>query len=151
MTQTHYLRPIALAESPQSEEGEAVRLAGGMVYASRFALKNRIQRRYQRGGRRIGHRNDKGGVRRLGVELIRGQCPFKVLQRLANHRPQRLRARRGLHALPLAHQQLVPQHLTQAAHGVADGRLGNAELVRSARQAALGHDFIKDTQQVEVE
>ncbi len=38
MTTTHYLRPIALADSPQSEEGEAVRLAGGMVYASRFAL-----------------------------------------------------------------------------------------------------------------
>jgi dihydropteroate synthase len=37
-----YLRPIALAESPQSEEGEAVRLAGGMAYASRFAL---IERR----------------------------------------------------------------------------------------------------------
>jgi dihydropteroate synthase len=33
-----YLRPIAFADSPQSEEGEAVRLAGGMVYASRFAL-----------------------------------------------------------------------------------------------------------------
>lgn len=33
-----YIRPIALADSPQSEEGEAVRLAGGMVYASRFAL-----------------------------------------------------------------------------------------------------------------
>ena len=32
-----YIRPIALAESPQSEEGEAVRLGGGMVYASRFA------------------------------------------------------------------------------------------------------------------
>ena len=38
MTQTHYLRPIALADSPQSEEGEALRLAGGLVYASRFAL-----------------------------------------------------------------------------------------------------------------
>jgi len=38
MTQSLYLRPIALAESPQSEEGEAVRLAGGMTYASRFAL-----------------------------------------------------------------------------------------------------------------
>ena len=38
MTHQIYLRPIALAESPQSEEGEAVRLAGGMVYASRFAL-----------------------------------------------------------------------------------------------------------------
>lgn len=38
MTTTFYLRPIALADSPQSEEGDAVRLAGGMVYASRFAL-----------------------------------------------------------------------------------------------------------------
>lgn len=33
-----YIRPIALAESPQSEEGDAVRLAGGLVYASRFAV-----------------------------------------------------------------------------------------------------------------
>ncbi|NCU12749.1 MAG: dihydropteroate synthase [Sphingomonadaceae bacterium] len=38
MTTNHYLRPIALADSPQSEEGEAIRLAGGMVYASRFAV-----------------------------------------------------------------------------------------------------------------
>jgi len=34
----HYLRPIALAESPQSEEGGALRLAGGLTYASRFAV-----------------------------------------------------------------------------------------------------------------
>ena len=38
MSLTHYLRPIALADSPQSEAGETVRLAGGMVHASRFAL-----------------------------------------------------------------------------------------------------------------
>ena len=38
MSPTHYLRPIALVDSPQSEEGEALRLAGGLVYASRFAL-----------------------------------------------------------------------------------------------------------------
>ena len=38
MTDQVYLRPIAFADSPQSEEGEAVRLAGGMTYASRFAL-----------------------------------------------------------------------------------------------------------------
>ncbi|WP_338465920.1 dihydropteroate synthase [Novosphingobium sp. ZN18A2] len=38
MTQKLYIRPIAFADSPQSEEGEAIRLAGGMVYASRFAL-----------------------------------------------------------------------------------------------------------------
>lgn len=38
MSTAHYLRPIALAESPQSEEGGAVRLAGGLTYASRFAV-----------------------------------------------------------------------------------------------------------------
>lgn len=38
MTSTHYLRPIGFVDSPQTEEGEALRLAGGMVYASRFAL-----------------------------------------------------------------------------------------------------------------
>jgi len=38
MTLSLYLRPIALAESPQSEEGDALRLAGGMAYACRFAV-----------------------------------------------------------------------------------------------------------------
>lgn len=38
MTQSLYIRPIAFAESPQGEGGETIRLAGGMVYASRFAL-----------------------------------------------------------------------------------------------------------------
>jgi dihydropteroate synthase len=38
LSATHYLRPIALTDSPQSEEGDALRLAGGLVYASRFAL-----------------------------------------------------------------------------------------------------------------
>jgi dihydropteroate synthase len=38
MTRRLYIRPIAFADSPQSEDGEAVRLAGGMVYASRFAV-----------------------------------------------------------------------------------------------------------------
>ncbi len=33
-----YIRPIGFAASPQSEEGDAVRLAGGMVYAHRFAI-----------------------------------------------------------------------------------------------------------------
>ena len=41
MTLSLYIRPIALTESPQSEEGNALRLAGGMVYASRFALISR--------------------------------------------------------------------------------------------------------------
>ena len=38
MSAKAYIRPIALAESPQSEEGAAVRLGGSMAYASRFAV-----------------------------------------------------------------------------------------------------------------
>jgi dihydropteroate synthase len=37
----HYLVPLSLAASPQGEDGEAIRLAGGLVYASRFALLTR--------------------------------------------------------------------------------------------------------------
>lgn len=38
MTSTVYIRPIGFAPGPQHEHGNAVRLAGGMVYASRFAV-----------------------------------------------------------------------------------------------------------------
>ena len=38
MTRQIYLRPIGLSDSPQSEDGEAVRLGGGMIYAHRFAV-----------------------------------------------------------------------------------------------------------------
>ena len=38
MTEQVYIRPIALVPGPQAEHGDAIRLAGGMVYASRFAV-----------------------------------------------------------------------------------------------------------------
>ncbi|HEU4820200.1 MAG TPA: dihydropteroate synthase [Qipengyuania sp.] len=38
MTDRIYIRPIGFAPGPQCEHGNAVRLAGGMVYASRFAV-----------------------------------------------------------------------------------------------------------------
>ncbi|WP_156839331.1 dihydropteroate synthase [Novosphingobium aquimarinum] len=38
MTRRVYIRPIAFADSPQSEDGTAIRLGGAMVWASRFAL-----------------------------------------------------------------------------------------------------------------
>ena len=56
-----YIRPIALAASPQSEEGEAIRLAGGMVYASRFAV---IVRESAEDGGRVVSRT------RCGVEAM---------------------------------------------------------------------------------
>ena len=38
MEERIYIRPIGFAPGPQAEHGNAVRLAGGMVYASRFAV-----------------------------------------------------------------------------------------------------------------
>ncbi len=38
MSDTVYIRPIGFAPGPQSEHGNAIRLAGTMVYASRFAV-----------------------------------------------------------------------------------------------------------------
>ena len=38
MSEQVYIRPIGFAPGPQSEEGDAIRLAGGLVYASRFAV-----------------------------------------------------------------------------------------------------------------
>lgn len=38
MTDKIYIRPITFAPGPQAVEGEAVRLAGGMVYAREFAV-----------------------------------------------------------------------------------------------------------------
>ncbi|BDI60571.1 dihydropteroate synthase [Qipengyuania nanhaisediminis] len=38
MTARLYLQPIGFASGPQAEEGGAIRLAGSMTYASRFAL-----------------------------------------------------------------------------------------------------------------
>ena len=37
-TESIYIRPIGFAPGPQAEEGDAIRLAGGMVYAHRFAV-----------------------------------------------------------------------------------------------------------------
>jgi dihydropteroate synthase len=59
---TAYLHPIALAASPQSEDGEAVRLGGSMVWASRFAV-------IEREGSRIVSR------RRFGVRDLEAFLP----------------------------------------------------------------------------
>ena len=38
MTDSAYINPMGFVPGPQSEHGNAIRLAGGMVYASRFAV-----------------------------------------------------------------------------------------------------------------
>jgi dihydropteroate synthase len=87
MTQSTYLRPIALADSPQSEEGDAVRLAGGLVYASRFAVIVR------EGGRIVSR--ERYGVRELEAALPK--LPAAAAEQWSNlkrvHAPLELGAR----------------------------------------------------------
>ncbi|MFT4027976.1 MAG: dihydropteroate synthase [Novosphingobium sp.] len=82
-----YLRPIALAESPQSEEGAAIRLVGGLVYASRFAVIVR------EGGRIVSR--ELYGVRELEAALP--SLPPEAAEQWANltraHPPLELGAR----------------------------------------------------------
>ncbi len=87
MTTTHYLRPIALAESPQSEEGEALRLAGGLVYASRFAVIERsggkvaARTRYSLGELRAALPGLPDAVREQFENLQRSHAPLQCGER----------------------------------------------------------------------
>lgn len=77
-----YLRPIALADSPQSEHGEAVRLAGSLVWASRFAI-------IVRDGRRVVSR-DRVGVSDMpralaalpGDLAMQGEAQWEALRKV---------------------------------------------------------------------
>ena len=85
MTQKIYLRPIGLSDSPQSEEGEAVRLAGGMVYAHRFALIVREDGRIVSRAR-VAAPDMAGALARLPVELAaQGEAQWASLR--AAHAP----------------------------------------------------------------
>ena len=93
MARQYYLRPIALAESPQSEEGAAARLAGGLAYASRFAL---IERR-------------DGGIvsrRLLSVEQIK-DLPEEVLMQWRDLRRVHAPLQCGARTIRLDQPQVV--------------------------------------------
>lgn len=93
MTRKLYIRPIAFADSPQAEEGEAVRLGGAMVWASRFAL-------IVRDGARVISRERHGAevmpqvLAGLSTDLAeQGQAQWENLRR--THAPLQLALRNG--------------------------------------------------------
>ena len=52
--------------------------------------------------------------------------------------------------MALAHHQLVAQEVAQTPERIADGRLGDRQVVGGAREVALGHDFVEDPQQIQI-
>jgi dihydropteroate synthase len=79
----YYLRPIALCDSPQNEDGEALRLAGGLVYASRFAVIERAggkivsRRRFSVSGLREALPDLPDAVREQWDNLQRAHVPLQ--------------------------------------------------------------------------
>jgi dihydropteroate synthase len=79
----YYLRPIALCDSPQNEDGEALRLAGGLVYASRFAVIERAggkivsRRRFSVSGLREALPDLPDAVRKQWDNLQRAHVPLQ--------------------------------------------------------------------------
>ena len=135
---------------------QAARVARGQRYhahcdAGCLALQYLHQAGHQGRTRGIGHGQHEGGFGRGRVEAAGRQRLLQLRERIADGRPQGQCPGRGLHALAAAHHQVVAEHLAQPAHGVAHGRLGQRQLVRRLGQAALGHDFVKNPQQVQVE
>ena len=47
--------------------------------------------------------------------------------------------------------QLIAQGFAQAPQGIAHRGLGQGQIVCGPRQAAFGHDFVEDPQQVQVQ
>ena len=97
MSRRYYLRPIALCDSPQAEEGDALRLGGGMAYASRFAL-------IEREGGRIVART-RYGLRELEAALA--GLPEEVGQQLANLRRAHAPLQCGSRTLRLDQPQVM--------------------------------------------
>ena len=83
--------------------------------------------------------------------MARRQALFQVCQGLAHAGPEGQAARCRLHPLTAAHHQFVADDIPQPPHGVADGGLGDGQLVGSPCQAAFGHDLVEHPQQVEVQ
>jgi dihydropteroate synthase len=101
LSETLYLRPIALADSPQCEDGEAVRLAGGLIYASRFAL---IRRDH---GRIVERQRLSVPQLRLVLNLLPPKLAVEGMAQWAALRGAHAPLRCGARRIPLDQPQVV--------------------------------------------
>ena len=116
-----------------------------------IALQPVQQRRHQQGCRGVGHGDDEGLAGALRIKGLGRDDASQRVERRAHVRPDGQCEGGGLDAATSADQQFVPQGLTQPAQGIAGSRLGHCEVAGRTRDVALGHDFIKNPQQVQIE
>ena len=106
---------------------------------------------YEFGSRGIRHGQHKadGGLcrnKRVGAQNV-----LQLAQCLPHGGPDRQSPWCGGHLLALSFDEFIAHRLAEAAHRIADSGLGDVEVACGPRQAALGHHFVKDAQQVQVQ
>ena len=96
-----YVRPIGLSLSPQAEHGDAIRLAGGMVYAHRFAVMLREGDRVT--ARHLVSAKGMEGVLGALPDAVAGEAQAQWAALSASHAPLQL----GERTVPLDQPQVM--------------------------------------------
>ena len=135
---------------------QAPRVAGGQRndpqrHAGRAGFGDVYQAGHQCGCGGIGHGENEGGGGGGRFEAARRQRRLKGSQRIAHAGPQGQGADGRFHAGAGPAHQFIAQRRTQAAQGIAHGRLRQRQVAGCARQAAFGHDLVEHPQQVQVQ
>ena len=89
------------------------------------------------------------GARRIEMHLLVHRRADRV-HRIGDRLRDLLGQRRRRHALCRAQEQFVAEQAAQPLQGVADRRLRDAQRFGRARHAALDHQLVEDSQQVEI-
>ncbi len=120
-------------------------------HLGRLGLEHLHQARQEDDLADVGHRHAEGPLTARGFEGPRtGQRLLQRLERRAYRQRQRLRMRRGQHALGAAHEEWVAGGAAQARQRVAHGRRRQLEPRRGRHHLAFAHQRVKHAQQVQV-
>jgi hypothetical protein len=124
----------------------------GQAHVWRHLGKMRDQRRDYGRELRVIRRDPGRGFRGGRVERDRfGESKPQTIDRGFDPRLDRNRDRRRLQAVGSPQEQLIVKDRPQTPQGVADGRLGEAQLLRHLGRLAPPHQLEKDQQGREVE
>ncbi len=99
----------------------------------------------------VAYRQPEGARRGRGNEAGGLEDRLKPRQDLADRRRQVARLGGRHHAARRSDEELVLEHLAEHVQRPADGRLGHADVLGGARDAALAHQCLEDQQQSDVD
>jgi dihydropteroate synthase len=129
---TAYLLPLAFANSPQAEEGDAVCVAGGLTYASRFAVIKR------EGARVVSHQRFSAAALQAALPVLPDEIATQFADLKAPRAPLVLPTRDGTRTIRLDQPQ-VAGILNMTPDSFSDGGefLDNPDVAHAHAMAML--------------